>query len=122
MIVGLITAGVAASVVAASGVAGYRLTGADDVEAPVAAGSTLLAGGGAEEGSVVDDALLTPRRSVLRNDLAAAVVEAVMRAGGLPLATGTCSPEDLALQWTDPGDGWETGAFIEPLGPAPTSS
>jgi hypothetical protein len=45
----------------------------------------------------------------------------VQEGGGLELAGGgVCPAESLELSFDDPGTGWVSGAFVSPLGPAPT--
>ncbi|HYF26385.1 MAG TPA: hypothetical protein VD931_11655, partial [Baekduia sp.] len=33
-----------------------------------------------------------------------------------------CPPELLYVSWTEPGDGYEHGAHVTPIGPAPTAT
>src|SRR4051812_40666791 len=50
----------------------------------------------------------------------AAVKVEIERAGGVALADGsTCPTSSLRLSYENPGDGWSSGAYIDPLGPEP---
>jgi hypothetical protein len=53
-------------------------------------------------------------------DLAPVAFARVQGAGGLATEGGTCPVDALELSFDDPGPGWVSGAFVSPLGPAPT--
>ena len=54
-------------------------------------------------------------------ELAPAAFARVQDAGGLAVAGGgTCPADSLELSFDDPGPGWASGAFVSPLGPAPS--
>jgi hypothetical protein len=93
--------------------AGMQLSEVDQLPAPSAPIS--LASDSADEVWTV--------QASLRHDLAHVVYAAVAAEGGVPVGRGrSCPTSRLRLSWTDPGKGFKTGAFISPLGPAPTAS
>jgi hypothetical protein len=55
-------------------------------------------------------------------DLTPAAIAAVQAGGGVPVkGGGRCGPDALRVSFDDPGSGWTSGAFVSPLGPAPSA-
>ncbi|MEY2566628.1 MAG: hypothetical protein QOE35_1157 [Actinomycetota bacterium] len=55
-------------------------------------------------------------------DLTAVAIAAVQAGGGVAVGGGgRCATDALEVSFDDPGPGWTSGAFVSPLGPAPTA-
>ena len=70
-----------------------------------------------DEATPSDEASREPNLGL---SLDAAVKVEVERSGGVPLADGSsCPTASLQVSYELPGDGWSSGAYIDPLGPEP---
>jgi len=85
--------------------------------------ATTLAGAPLPQPSPAHAQAETQRLFVAEHhDLRTDVLDAVRVGGGVPLGHGSCPERRLELSYTDPGKGYGSGAFVLPLGPAPTDS
>lgn len=93
----------------------------------VAAASSAAVSSGADGNSATPQEVITAIAIPVSDPLpppAASVEEAaialIVAVGGVETEDGTCAESDLAVRWSLPDEGFEYGAHVEPLGPAPT--